>query len=345
MTKNIFYFPVINIIGGIETFFYTLARKYQDWDITIYYRQGDQEQIKRLKQYVRVKKFNGERIKCEKAFFNYQADIIDYVDADEYCLILHADYKAQKIKTLPIYPKITKYYGVSQNVCDTFSELSGKEVELAYNPLLIEKPRKVLNLISATRLTPEKGKGRMVELVKALDNAKIPYVWTVYTNDVNAIQNDNIIYRKPRLDIIDYIANADYLVQLSDSEGYAYSLLESLSVGTPVIVTDFPVAKEMGIVNEKNGFILPFDMKDIPINAIYKGLPKFKYTPKPDRWSELLAPGESQYQKDFKINVKIKCVTDYFDLELNRQIKKGEQLEVNKIRAEIIIDAGFADYV
>jgi glycosyltransferase involved in cell wall biosynthesis len=44
----------------------------------------------------------------------------------------------------------------------------------------------------------------------------------------------------PRLDIRDYIADADYLVQLSDTEAWSYSVLESLSLGTPVITTPIP---------------------------------------------------------------------------------------------------------
>ena len=58
--------------------------------------------------------------------------------------------------------KITRYLGVSELVCDTFEEMTGNKTELAYNPIEIKKPKKVLNLISATRLTAEKGRGRMI---------------------------------------------------------------------------------------------------------------------------------------------------------------------------------------
>lgn len=95
---------------------------------------------------------------------------------------------------------------------------------------MLEKPKKVLNLISATRLTEEKGRDRMIKLGNILNNAEIPYLWTIFTNDSRKIQNDNIVYMPPRLDIIDYIANADFLVQLSDCEAYCYSVVESLTV-------------------------------------------------------------------------------------------------------------------
>ena len=341
MTKNIFYFYLINSIGGIETFFYQLAKKYQDWDIVIYYQKGDAEQIKRLSQYVRVKQYKGERIQCERAFFNFNLDIIDNVDAKEYIQIAHGDYKSMGVRP-NTSPKITKYLGVSQLVCDTYSELTGYDVELAYNPIKIEKPKKMLRLISATRLTKEKGKKRIIQLMKALEKENIPYSWTIFTDDVSAIRSDNIVYRKPRLDIINYIADADYLVQLSDNEGYCYSVVEALTVGTPVIVTDCPVFKEIGIINGKNAFVLPFDMSDLPIKQIYKGLPKFEYKPKDDNWDKLLAKGESQYKKDLNTRVEVECIKQYFDLEYGKIMNEGDVYTKSVIKTEELEEANVA---
>lgn len=342
--KNIFYFWHINEIGGIEAFFYYLAKKYADNDITIYYKTGDTEQIKRLAKYVRVKQYKGEKIKCEKAFFNFNLEIIDNVEAKEYIQVIHGDYKAMGIKP-NTHPKITKYIGVSKQACDTFNEITGFNAELCYNPIELEKPKKVLNLISATRLTVEKGKERIKKLAKLLDNAGIPYIWTIYTNDKDAIKNPSIIYAKPRLEIIDYIANADYLVQLSDAEGYCYSVVEALSVGTPVIVTDCPVFKEIG-VNKTNGFILDFELNNVPIKEIYKGLPKFEYKPKADSWGKLLAKGESKYKKDLKTMISVKAIQPYYDMELNKNITPSDPpFKVNKVRAEVLHEAGVCEEV
>ena len=339
--KNIFYFRMLNAIGGIETFFYYLAKKYSDWDITIYYSVGDPEQVKRLKKYVRVKKYRGEHIVCEKAFFNFNLDIIDNVEAKEYIQIAHGDYKAMGIRP-NTHPKITKYLGVSQQVCNTFKEVTGHDTQLVYNPIEIEKPKKVLNLISATRLTKEKGKDRIKKLAQILDNAGIPYIWTIYTDDINAISNPNIIYRKPRLDIIDFVANADYLVQLSDNEGYCYSVVEALMVGTPVIVTDCPVFREIG-VNETNGFILDFNLSKVPVKEIYKGLPKFKYKPKQDNWKEILAEGKSTYAEEKHKMVKVKAISNYYDIQLNRSVKINEVYEVTMERAEELEEHNVAE--
>lgn len=343
--KNIFYFYKINEIGGIETFFYYLAKKYKDYDIAIYYQKGNPEQIKRLKKYVRVKQYQGEKIKCDKAFFNFNLDIIDNVEAKEYYQIAHGDYKASG--DIPNFSeKITNYLGVSQRVCDTYSELINQDVELTYNPIEIDKPKRVLNLISATRLTREKGRKRIIKLAKMLDEAEIPYIWTIFSDSKDKIDNPNIIYMKPRLDIINHIANSDYLVQLSDNEGYCYSVVEALSVGTPVIVTDVPVFKELGVKNNENGFILDFDLNEVNIKDIYEKQFKFEYKAKQDNWSKILAKGKSTYQKDLKTMVKVKCIKDYFDIELKElKTKKSEPYKINKVRAEELLAYGDIEIV
>ena len=60
--KNIFYFYNINSIGGVESMFYYLAKKYKDNDITVYYSYGDEKQIARLRKYIKVLKYNNETI-------------------------------------------------------------------------------------------------------------------------------------------------------------------------------------------------------------------------------------------------------------------------------------------
>ena len=61
---NVLYFDNINSIGGVEQYFYYLAKKYNKYDITIFYSTGDEKQIKRLRELVRVVQFRGQRIKC-----------------------------------------------------------------------------------------------------------------------------------------------------------------------------------------------------------------------------------------------------------------------------------------
>ena len=332
---NILYFDNINSIGGVEQYFYYLAKKYNKYDITIFYSTGDEKQIKRLRELVRVKKFTGQRIKCKKAFFNYSKQIIDYIDAEEYIEIIH--YVPDETDKPIIHPKITKYLGVSKLVCKRFKELTGVKCELAYNPIEIDKPRRVLTLCSCTRLTWEKGKQRYVKLAESLEKEGIPFIWYVFTNDTKEIDNPNIIYMKPSLNAIDYMAMADYVVSLSDKESFGIMINEALKVSTPIICTDIEVLKELGIENGKHGYIVDMDMKNIPVKDIYENIPKFKYEPPKDTWDKILDHTKSKYEKEKKQKHKVRFLRSIYYIPHNKEYKRGQEVELeNKVIDELL---------
>lgn len=328
MYDTIFYYGHVCRIGGVETFFYEMARKYADRDITLLYRTGDAEQLRRLAQYIRVKKWDGKPVQCRQAVFGYSFEPrdLDLIQAEEYIQVIHADFTALKHLITPKLDSRFRYVAVSENNADEWEKLTGIKPEVCYNPITVDKPRKVLHLISATRLSMEKGLERMQKLAKALDEAGVRYVWTIYTDtDGHLIDSPNVICAGTRLDIRDYIADADYLVQLSDTEGYPYSLLEALCLGTPVIVTDLPSNPDSQVVDGVNGFVLPFDMSEIPIEKIIKGLKKFKYQQREDGWGEILLPGKSTWEKEREQGVTVEAVVKYLDLELDRVFEVGER--------------------
>lgn len=337
---NIFYFDRLNKIGGVETFFYEIAKKYCDNDITVFYSYGDINQIRRLKKLIRVKKYTGQTIKCKNAFFNYNLRPIDNIQAEKYYEIIHANYK--NLGVYPhVHPKIDEYIGVSQNVCDAFTELTGLPCTLCYNPITIEKPNKVLYLISATRLTREKGKDRILKLAQALDKANIPYIWTIFTNDTKAIQHPRIIFMESQLNIRDYIVKSDYVVQLSDTEAYCYTMIESLLLKVPVIVTPWPILKELKI-NEQCGFILPFDMNNIPVNEIYNKNFNINYQPPKDIWNKFIEPSNSTYQEERKAKYLVEALNTYqqkrfTDIELGTIPSPGSQWIVSKDRLDLLL--------
>ena len=346
MNTNLFYFHTLNSVGGIETFFWNLAKKYgKTHDITILYRNGDPAQVKRLAELVRVRKYkDGEIVHCKRAFCAFNTDILDYIDAEEYYQMLHGDYK--KLGVLPQkHEKLQEYVACSETVRDSYADVTGKVAQVSYNPFVYEKPKKVLRLISATRLTPDKGLKRMEQLATALDEAGVPFVWDVYTDSPRNVVNPGFALHPPRLDILDFIADADYLVQLSDAEGYCYSVVEALSVGTPVIVTDFNVIREIGVINGVNGYILPFDMENLPIAGIKKGLKKFKYTPLEDRWGELLLPVPPDYEEQMNQIVTVRCKRIFLDLQRDQMVNADEEWQVTRRRAEVLQDLGVVDII
>lgn len=329
--KNVFYFSHINSIGGIESWLYYISQLYgDDFDIDVYYQTGDIKQIQRLREKVKVHKYYGQKIKCDKVFFCFNLDIINNVEANEYCQFLHGDYKALNVRP-NMSDKITKYYSVSELVRDTFKELTGIDSEVIYNPIKLDS-KKVLHLISATRLTKEKGRERIIKLADKLNESKIPFEWTIYTDDKDKIDLPNIKYELPTLDIIDKIKRSDYLVQLSDSESYCYSVIESLMVGTPVIVTDMPIMKEIGVKDGANGFILDFDLNNLDVNKIYNANLKFDYKPPKSDFSNILVKGKNGIMKEYKVKAKI----DFDDLEERKHRVKDEEFLCTKERYEYL---------
>lgn len=350
--KNVFYFRFLNEIGGVESWLYYIAKKYQDLDITIFYRTGDIKQINRLKEYVRTIKYTDQEIECDTFICCFNTEIVDNVKAKRKIFVAHGDYKdmikrGQLSKdALKNLDKFDEFLGVSQLVCDSFKEMFGKETKLCYNPVELNKPKKVLHLISATRLTKEKGKDRIIKLGEMLNNAGIPYIWTIFTNDKQAINNPNIVYMTPRLDITNYIADADYLVQLSDNEGYCYSVVESLLLGTPVIVTDMPVMKELGVENGVNGWVLDFDLKNAPIDEIYNGLNKFEYKAKEDTWEHYLVKSKSNYDKEVNMkNYKVRALKKFTDVEDRIGRIPMEEFMCTKERYEFLKSHGAVELI
>ena len=339
---NVFFVNTLLPIGGIETYLYEIAKKYHKYDITIVYKDGDSKQLNRLRKYVRVIKKPRE-MKCKKAFIPYQYDL-EGVEAEEIIQVIHANYKVQNM--IPNTTQgISKYIGVSEWVAKDYEDLLkergvNKKVEVCYNPLKIEKPQKLLKLISATRLSHEKGSKRMVTLAEELNRQKIPFIWLIFTNEPHNIPDiPNVVKMPTRLDIRSYISEADYLVQLSDTEGCPYSILEAWSLGTMTITTPIPSVIELGAKDGENGYILPYDMTNIDVDKIYNGVKKFKYTPPKDRYDELLDKTPSTYDIHLE-DVEVKAITGYEDIELKRFISGGTRFTTSRARADELIKNG-----
>ena len=256
------------------------------------------------------------------------------VEAKEKIEMVHCDYKYVRFK--PMLFDGFKYIGVSQVACDSFSELTGKECELMYNPLEIEKPKvekyndNKIHLISATRLSSEKGLERMQKLAKLLDQEKIDYVWNIYSNRRKKIVGANAVYNDPKLDILGEIAKADYLVQLSDCEAYCYTTNESLLVGTPVIITDLPVFKELGYKHGENAIICDLNMKNVDLDLIKEKSMKFKYEPPKSNWDKYLS-SKKTYNPDELVEVK--ATKRIYLSENDTHYKPRETFKVKKSKA------------
>ena len=307
---NVFYISNFNVIGGVETFIYELTKKYKDIDILVIYRTGHINQIARIAENVRIRQFkDGMKIKCKKAFFNYETDIIDNIEADEYTQIIHAMFKTNRIKPR-INKKINKYIAVSHKAADEWYELTGIIAEVVRNPLEvnISEFKRVLYLVSATRLTPEKGKHRMEKLGKLLNDKGVNYLWLIFTNDEDVIDNPNMVYVKPRLNVREYLYSLKgqcYGVQLSDCEGDCYFTRECEAMGIPLLVTPIDSFKEQKLIDGVNCYYLPFDMKNIDIDKIVNNISTYEPYGHKDAWNKVLVNVKSNYEE---VNIMVKIL-------------------------------------
>jgi len=279
----VIYQEFVAEIGGIESWLYYVAKKYNIGQITLLYKRGSFNQINRLSQYMNCIQYTGQKITCNKIIFTMTVSIVKelYESAKKKYLIVHCNYKYNGIFNYGYaeIPKMDKVYAVSNVARDSFKKIQEQDVFTLYNPIEMDKPRKLLKLISATRLTEEKGLSRMIKLSEELEKANIPYIWLIFTDRPAEKVSKNVIFMKPRYNMQDYMKEATYGVQLSTDESSCLFTKECLKLKVPLIITDLPVFKEDGITS-KVAHILKLDMSNLDVEKIYNNIPKVEFTEK-----------------------------------------------------------------
>lgn len=174
----------------------------------------------------------------------------------------------------------------------------------------------------------------------------------MFTNEHDIIQSPNVVFLQERLDVYKWIQEADYVVQLSDTEACSYTINEALMYNKNIIVTPLPYLHELGVTN-KNTLILNFDLSNInDIVSKIKDVKKQTWCLPKDNYSNILAKGKSKYKKELsngmmRIRVKQKF-RDMKHLQMDgkgvlRRI--GDEIIEDEARAKDLIERGFATLV
>lgn len=325
----VLYTSYLHIIGGIETFVLNYIDLLKDtYSIGIYCPRLPEE-MKRLIQQHGARLYQTERVECDTLIMVRMMDVkprnIQYQKSIRMC---HA------CKSDPSW--------VIRQDCDTVVHVSEasktsfqSDGNVIYNPL-IKSPKKALFLVSATRIPgTDKGKNaqRMLQLARMLNNAGINFLWFNFSDSPLTNAPRGFINVGTYHDLQPYIARADYLVQLSDNEGFGYSVLEALMNNTAVIATPFATTKELGVVNKVNGYIVPFDMQ-FDVNKLLT-IPKFNYEYDNEsiksKWCKLL--DETPAPRPQAPMAQVRVIVPYFDLELQQNLRRGELLSMAIDRA------------
>ncbi|MBP3280688.1 MAG: glycosyltransferase, partial [Butyrivibrio sp.] len=202
------------------------------------------------------------------------------------------------------------------------------------NPL-VKTEKKALLFVSATRVPAlDKGRNadRMLALARKLQESGIAYMWLNFSDEPLRNAPRGFINVGTYHELQPYIAKADYLVQLSDQEGFGYSVVEALANNTAVICTPFATTKELGVIDGKNGYIVPFNL-DFDINKLLK-VPQFSYEYDNDKirkqWQQLI---DKKPKRKSKKMVEVRVLTEYTDIELGRDLKEGQTEVMTEERA------------
>lgn len=328
-------------IGGVETWIYNfVSHMSKYYDIIVAFSETmSGEQINRLSEVVQVVKILDRAIICDTLLnMRITDEIPEKIKAKQIIQVCHTC----KMKDWKIQRNYDRLIYVSDAARKTFEEPG----DVIHN-LTLKENKKALLLVTASRFTFEKGAERMNKLARALTRDGVEFVWLVFTADEKTKFENGIVKVPATLDVKPYIKKADYLIQLSDKEAFCYSIVEAMEAGTPVITTPIDVLDEIKFEDRKTGFIIPFDVSSVPTAEIVAGLPEFKYKRDNkkiiEQWREVL--GDSKPTKAYKKQsafLKVLIIQDYGDLELGRNVRKGEILTMRRDRARQIIRAGAA---
>lgn len=332
------YEHVISDMGGNVTSMLNFVKPMSEfYNITVIYKNISPNILKELRKYAVCTTYTYQHFDTDILVWNSSwgeyPNTISFKKAPTQ--ILHADYE-EVFKmcgfryTIPNYP--TNYVAVSNHVSKVFERMYGIKSKVIHNLLNPDiKVEKVLRLISCTRITKEKGLDNIVKFAQMLMKFNKKFIWLIFGN--GNIPNElkmipNIVFMGVSYDLTSYVADSDYLIHLSFSEGDPFCTKEALQVNVPCITTSYPATYEQ-IEDGVNGYILDFDLfkkgtdKDWEktLDKIYNKIPKFQYENKNDeiikQWLEVF--GEPKGIKKDINNLerlyKVKAKVQFTDLK------------------------------
>jgi glycosyltransferase involved in cell wall biosynthesis len=301
------YISNYNQIGGVERFCENLCKRMsKHYEVTFIFDWYENPQllinISKYAKVTKLKELTFDYFICSTA---WGVSPYDFITAEKVVQMVHADYRhvIQNWKfNYNRHPKVTHHVCVGHLVKEGFEEATPYKCDAIIHNLLdneIQIPKKnknkILNLITVSRLSGEKGFKRMVKFAELLEQNNYDYNWKVFGKKDDSYIKDfvhlpKVTFEGVTTEPLKEIVKADYLVQLSDTEGFAYSVYEALQTKTPCIITPFLSGKEQ-ITHGVNGYIIPFDLQNIDLNTIINQIPivtTFEELGKEEHWINFL---------------------------------------------------------
>ncbi|WP_172380556.1 glycosyltransferase family 4 protein [Vibrio sp. Vb339] len=215
----------------------------------------------------------------------------------------------------------TKLIAVSDHVYSYINEKNGKSTVIHNGiPDVYQKPEmpvlkesKRLNISFVGRVMPEKGHWFLIETLKLMDKELLSHIQINIYGDSPPLRpelydefksivdhselSDTVILHGHCKNVMEIIANCDLsLVPSLMKDPFPTTVLESMSLGIPVLTTNHGGAKEV-VINEYNGFLIEPN-NTVVFSETLKEIIKGKYDLK-----EIGVNGRRQYLKTSSISV------------------------------------------
>ena len=265
--RNIIYVAsgCAGIFNGYVSWVKNLGRCFGNkYKITVLYDVIDRTILKEFSKYCKcVKRENYVNYYCDRLLVTYATYYYpkNITTLDRNYMFIHgnmSDYPNTRVFHEDLY---TDYVAVSKISAEKAKGyFPTNNIQHIINPIKIEKEiaKPHLTLTSAFKYSDVKRPDRVEKIASILDELEIPYTWNVFTDQKENTNHKGLIYRSRVSNPVPYVKDSDYFVLLSDSEAMPYCVMEAIAVNTKVIVTPLEAYEELGIVNGKNGFIIPF---------------------------------------------------------------------------------------
>lgn len=332
-TQVVIYRRFMHYIGGLMTFTLNFVDRLKDYyDITVVTERMDPERLRELSKDVRVVVGVKEVVCDSLIMLSFLDPLPTNVHAKIIIRMVHA------CKTEPDW-NIPKDYDELLFVSETAKEShKDTEHEVIHNMLRIEDKQHLL-LVSATRF-PAHDKGpieqRMRLLADMLNEAGVSFTWLNFADGKMQDPPKNFINCGVSYNMQSIIKKADYLVQLSSSECWSYACLESLMLGTALIVCPFPSIFEMGFKDGVHGHVIPFDMK-YDVKKLLD-VPKFKYEYDNEsivnKWRGVLGNTTPLHDYVPGVEVKVRILREFRDAYSQELLTPNKTIIVSLERAE-----------
>lgn len=299
--RVIVYTHRLNKIGGVETFIHNFCKRLSPLiDVLFVYGDGDPEFLNIIGNYCDVERYDDKVFETDTLLLvsAWGKNPEKTIKASKYIQMIHADYTAYFKNWNFTYArgrKTSHHVAVGNHVGESFTKATGLPIDKVivnlldntYTPAPKSDPEPgKLKFITATRYSREKGLDRMIQFAKLLNQSGVSWEWDVYGNIEQGLgltyKNEflslGMVCHDVKRDVQIEVNKADYMVQLSDTEGMPYCVQESLQALTPVITTKYPSATEL-ITEGQNGWLMNFDLSNFNVD-------KFKRIPKLETYQE-----------------------------------------------------------